>query len=285
MMPAFPTPAPERMPKTEIHRSRITSLVLALALALVLAACGRDDPELEDGRDAQELYETAKRSLDSGAWDRAILGYKRLNTRFPFGRFTEQAQLELAYAYYKANEPENAISTLDRFIRTYPTHPNVDYAYYLKGLVNYDENVGFLERLLPGRVRDRDQTAARDSFNDFNELLRRFPESRYAPEARQRLLYLRTNLAAYEIEVGEYYLRRKAYVAAANRGRYVLETYPGTPQNAEALVIMEKAYRALDMPELADDARRVLAVNYPEHPHLTGKDDGEGFFAKLWPFG
>ena len=258
-------------------------LATVLLFTLFVAGCSDDDLEIEDGRLANELYLSAKRSLDNNSWDRAILQYKQLNTRFPFGRYTEQAQLELAYAYYRAKEPENAIAVLDRFIRTYPTHPNVDYAYYLKGLVNYDEGIGFLESLMPTRVRDRDQTAARDSFNAFSELVRRFPESRYAPEAYQRLAFLRNNMAQYEIIVAEYYLRRKAHIAAVNRARYVVETYPGTPQNADALAVLDEAYRELGMDQLADDAMQVLTLNYPEHPHVTGKDRGN-WFTNLWPF-
>ena len=189
----------------------------------------------------------------------------------------------MAYVYYKAHQPERALATADRFIRTYPSHPNVDYAFYIRGLTNYEQKVGLLERWMPNRLRDRDQTAAIEAFNDFEELCRRFPDSRYAPDARQRMVFLRNNLSSYEIDVAHYYLRRKAYVAAANRARYMLETYPESTQAGSALEIMHIAYTELDLPELADDAMRILELNYPDHPYIIGENN-EGFFSKLWPF-
>lgn len=261
---------------------RVLSLLM---LGLVLATTGcRKDKNFREDRSAAEIYEEAKKSLDNRNWDRAILAYKTLQTRYPFGRYTEQSILDLSYAYFKASEPQNALSNLDRFIRTYPTHPNVDYAYYLKGLVNYEENLGFLEKMMPSRVRDRDQSAALDSFMDFSELLRRYPDSRYVPDARQRMVFLRNNLAAYEVDVAEYYIRRKAYIAAANRARYALETYPNTPETAEALVILHKAYTALDLPQLAADSMSVLELNYPDHYYVLGKKKKKSWSQRLWPF-
>ena len=236
--------------------SRSLFALLAVALLLGVAGCKKDRDQ--DYRTAAELYTDAKDSLDKQNWRRAVQEYRLLQTRYPFGRYTEQSMLDLGYAYFKARQPANALSTLDRFIRTYPAHPNVDYAYYLKGLVNYEENLGVLERMMPERVRDRDQTTARDSFSDFKELLRRFPDSRYAADARQRMIFLRNNLAAYEVTVAEDYMRRQAYIAAVNRARYLLENYPGTPQSGDALMLMHQAYEKLNMPELADDAWAVL---------------------------
>jgi outer membrane protein assembly factor BamD len=192
--------------------------------------------------------------------------------------------LDLAYAHFKSQQPENALSTLDRFIRTYPAHPNVDYAYYLKGLVNYEQNLGFLEKVMPARVRDRDQSVARDSFMDFSELLRRFPDSRYVPDARQRMVFLRNNLAAYEIAVAEYYMRREAFIAAANRARYALEVYPNTPESPEALVVLHKAYTELELPELAEGSMTTLALNYPDHYYVLGKKKPRSWADRLWPF-
>ena len=255
----------------------------AIALALLLAGCSKDDSERGDGKSAEQLYAEAKNHLDHSAYEQAVRGYKHLQTRYPFGRYAEQAQLEMAYTYYKAHHPEKALSTADRFIRTYPSHPNVDYAYYIRGLTNYEQKIGMLERLMPSRVRDRDQSAAIDAFNDFDELCRRFPDSRYAPDARQRLVYLRNNLSAYEIDVAQYYLGRKAYVAAANRARYLLETYPETPEAGNALEVMHIAYSELELPVLADDAMRILELNYPDHPYINGRKK-DGFFSKLWPF-
>jgi len=260
-----------------------SATLILVALSLAVAGCNKADPEIEDGKSAEELYSEAKNHLEHTSYDQAVRAYKQLQTRYPFGRYAEQAQLEMAFAYYKAHKPELALSTADRFIRTYPSHPNVDYAYYIRGLTNYEQKVGMLERLMPTRIRDRDQSAAIDAFNDFDELCRRFPDSRYAPDARQRMVFLRNNLASYEVDVARYYLRREAFVAAANRARYLLETYPDTPEAGDALEVMHVAYMAMELPELAADALRVLELNYPEHPYLTGQHE-KGFFSRLWPF-
>jgi len=259
-------------------------LGILIALMLVTVTGCKKDKFADDGRSAEELYESAKGYLNSQNWSRAIEGYQGLVTRFPFGRFAEQAQLELAYAYHRAGNPEAALSTADRFIRTYPSHPNVDYAFYIRGLTNYEQRVGFMERMMPSRVRDRDQTAAREAFRDFDELIRRFPDSRYAPDARQRMVFLRNNLSFYELDVARYYMRRKAYVASAARARYALENYPGSPELGDALAILAVSYTELGLPELAEGAAKVLALNYPEHPYLIG-DDGKGFWNWLWPWG
>jgi outer membrane protein assembly factor BamD len=263
--------------------SRLLISILISVTLVAVSGC-RKDKEREDGRQASELYSEAKNYLESKSWGRAVQAYQRLTIRFPFGRYTEQAQLELAYAYHKGGSPEAALSTADRFIRTYPSHPNVDYAYYIRGLTNYEERIGFMERMMPSRVRDRDQTAARESFRDFDELIRRFPESRYAPDARQRMVFLRNNLSFYELDVARYYLRRKAYVAAANRARYAIETYPGSPEIGNALEILHVSYTEMGLPELAEDTMKVLMLNYPDHPYITGQSK-RGFFSKLWPFG
>jgi outer membrane protein assembly factor BamD len=260
-------------------------LLLLLVALLVLGGCRKDElDEFDSGKSAEELYAEAKTLLDKGNWQGATLAYRQLQTRYPFGRYAEQAQLELAYAQYKAGVPERALATVDRFIRMYPTHPNVDYAFYIRGVTNYEQRVGFLERWMPDRVRDRDQAAMLEAFQDFDELVRRFPDSRYAPDARQRMVYLRNNLSYYEIDVANYYLRRKAYVAAANRARYLLETYPGSPETDEALVVLHKAYTGLDLPELADSAMEVLEYNDPDNAYITGAKSDEGFWGKLWPF-
>ena len=261
--------------------TRALSLIV-LGVTLALAGCRKDNRVDEIAAD--EIYEKAKESMDAGNWDRSIAMYKALQTRYPFGRYTEQSMLDIAYSYYRRGDVENALSTLDRFIRTYPAHPNIDYAFYLKGLVNYEQNLGFLERLMPTRVRDRDQSSAQDSFNDFNELLRRFPDSRYVPDARQRMVFLRNNLSDYEIVVAEYYLRRGAYIAAANRARYALEVYPNTPAVPEALKVLHIAYTEIDLPQLAEDSYEVLELNYPEHYYVQGKRKPRSWTDWLWPF-
>jgi outer membrane protein assembly factor BamD len=264
------------------NASKLLISILTVLMLVVATGCRKDDAQ--DTRDASALYNEAKRYLDAQNWGRAVQSYQALTTRFPFGRYSEQAQLELAYAYHKGGIPEAALSTADRFIRTYPSHPNVDYAYYIRGLTNYEQRVGFMERMMPSRVRDRDQTAARESFRDFDELIRRFPDSRYAPDARQRMVFLRNNLSFYELDVARYYLRRKAYVASANRARYALENYPGSPELGNALEILHISYTEMGLPELAEDTMKVLTLNYPDHPYVTGESE-RGFFSKLWPFG
>lgn len=257
--------------------------LIMLALLVAIGGC-RKDREFRGEISAEELYETASASLSAKNWRQAISAFKALQTRYPFGRYTEQSMLDLSYAYFKAAQPESALSTLDRFIRTYPAHPNVDYAYYLKGLVNFEQNLGFLEKMMPARVRDRDQSMATNAFMDFSELIRRFPDSRYVPDARQRMIFLRNNLAAYEITVAEYYLRREAFVAAANRARYALETYPNTPQNSEALIVLHKAYTALELPDLAEGSMTVLVLNFPDNYYVLGEKKPRSWAERLWPF-
>ena len=194
---------------------------------------------------------------------------KALESRYPFGRYADQAQLELIYANYKNTEPEAAKSAAERFIRLHPQHPNVDYAYYLKGLTSFDQDVGLLARFLPLDMTKRDPGAARDSYNEFAQLTSRFPNSRYAPDAKQRMIYLRNLLAAYEIHVADYYLTRQAYVAAANRGRYVVENFQETPSVGDGLAVMTEAYQRLHLDELAATSLETLKLNYPNHPSLV----------------
>lgn len=288
-MPAILTesPAVPAVPLAMLRSSRqslFRALAVLLCLSLALQGCRKDEQEFDEGKSAEELYSEAKGLLDKQNWQGAVQSYRQMQTRYPFGRYAEQSQLEMAYAQYRAGLPEQALATVDRFIRMYPTHPNVDYAFYIRGVTNYEQRVGFLERMMPERVRDRDQASMMEAFQDFDELTRRFPDSRYAPDARQRMVYLRNNLSYYEIDVANYYLRRKAYVAAANRARYLLETYPGSPETSNALVVLHKAYTGLEMPELADAALEVLEFNEPNHEYITGIREDEGFFGKLWPF-
>jgi len=258
---------------------RSSRLITLLVVAVMLAACSRE--KMDDSVPAEELYERAHGALQARAYQEAISRYKELTTRYPFGRHAEQAQLDMAFAMYKGGKGEQAITTLDRFIRTYPTHPNVDYAWYLKGLVHYDQSMGFLRRMFPGQVVDRDQTAARDAFMDFQELIRRFPESRYVADARQRMVFLRNVMAEQDVVIGEYYFRRGAYIAAINRAEHVIETYPRAPANVEALELMARSYDRLELPELAADTRRVLEHNYGD---IQRQPEEKGLWRRLWPF-
>lgn len=237
--------------------------LLIIALLLTGAGCSTtpDDPYAD--MSANELYTYAKKALDDGDYETAINAFEKLEARYPFGKYAQQAQLEIAYAYYKYNEPDSAIATLDRFIRSNPGHPYSDYAYYLKGLVNYTRGASITDRLSRRDPSDRDARALRDSFNDFSELVKKFPDSKYAEDARHRLVYLHNIMAQYEVSVAEYYLKRGAYVAAANRAKYVVENYQRTPAVTDALRIMVRAYTHLGMNSLADDAQRVLNANMP----------------------
>jgi len=256
------------------------ALELLLTFALLLQGCGSNEKR-DEGPNAEELYEEANHALKAQNYPRAIQLYRNLTIRFPFGRHAEQSMLDMAYAQFKAGQNDAAIESLDRFLRTYPTHPNVDYAWYLKGLVNYAETMSFLRNLMPDRAADRDQQAAHQAFRDFQELIRRHPDSRYVGDARQRMVFLRNIMADYEIQVGEYYERRKAWVAALNRSRYVIENYPQAPATIDALKLMARSYEKLDMPELAPDTREVLEHSYAD---LLNEDKREGVLSKLWPF-
>ena len=276
------------MPK----RDRFATPGLVLAAVLVVAGLGGCSllPEQIDKTkewSAARLYSEAKDELSSGNYETAIGYFEKLQARYPFGRYAQQAQLELIYAYYKSNEPDAAIAAADRFIRTYPRHPFVDYAYYLKGLTNFTREGGVMQRLRPIDMKTTDTSLSLQAFNDFSELVRRFPNSKYAEDAKQRMLFLRNNLAAYEIHVAAYYMRRKAYVAAANRAKYVIQNYPRTPAVPEALAILTRAYTKMGMPELAEDSLRVLTFNYPDSeqvPELTAMLNGTEVKRPLFSF-
>lgn len=244
-------------------------------LSLVAHGCawmpffGDDDEEPEVVETSeQELYQSAQRSLRASNYNDAIAKLQALEARYPFGRYAEQAQLELIYAYYSAFQPDAARSAADRFIRLHPLHPNVDYAFYLKGLAAFEKDQSFMDRFLSSDLASRDIGSARDSFADFSQLLSRFPGSEYAPDARQRMVHLRNLLARSEINVGRYYLSREAYVAAVNRGRYVVENFPSTPSVPDGLALMIEGYMKLNLTEPANDSLRVLITNYPNYAAL-----------------
>ena len=250
--------------------------VILLTLLATLAACSKDEEEEDLNATELSYYESAQNSLRAGNYQGAISKLQLLESRFPFGRFAEQAQLEIIFAYYKSAQPEAARAAADRFIRLHPTHPNVDYAYYLKGMISFEQDKSFLSNFIPMDPSTRDPGAARQSFNDFSQLIRRFPNSEYAPDAQQRMKYLRNLLAASEVHVARYYIRRGAFVAAANRGRWVFENYQGAASVPDALAVMVEAYQLLEMHELADQTLTVLASNYPGHESL----DADGNFKK-----
>jgi outer membrane protein assembly factor BamD len=266
----------------------ILRLLTTLVLALALAGCGLLPEEKDEtkGWSAQKLYTEASAALASGDYTNAIKYYEKLEARYPFGRYAMQAQLDIAYAHYRAEEPEQAIAAADRFIKLYPNSPATPYAYYLKGIVNFNLSLGLLERYLPTDPSQRDAGAAVESYKDFEELVRRFPDSEYAQDARQRMLYLRNNLARYEVHVARYYYNRGAYLAAANRASYVVERFPRTPAVREALEMMAQSYDKLELPQLADDARRVIALNEQQGTFVveTVKPSEKPWSQRVWDY-
>ena len=246
------------------------SRVIILFCVLLCAGCSYFQDKEDETLDwtAERLYGEARGQLDAGNYTKAVELYEKLEGRFPFGVYGQQALLDLAYAYYKNDETDASISAADRFIKLYPQNAHVDYAYYLKGLANFDRGKGFTERYLPIDAAQRDPGSALKAFQDFSEMARLFPDSQYADDARQRMIFLRNQLAEHEVNVANYYMRRGAFVAAVNRAKYVLEKYPRTPAVPEALVIMAKAYKVMEMNSLSDDAVRVLEINYPNHPGI-----------------
>lgn len=258
--------------------------ILALILLVLVAGCGLF-PETQDetkGWSAQKLYSEAKSEMGDGNYTKAIKYFETLEARYPYGRYAQQSQLEVAYAYFKDNEPISAIAACDRFIKLHPNHPNVDYAYYLKGLANFNEDLGLLGAIANQDLSERDPKAARDSFDAFKELVTRFPGSKYTPDAAQRMNYLVNALASNEVHVARYYARRGAYVAAVNRAQAALQQYPQAPATEEALAIMVRSYDALGLTELRDDARRVLVKNHPNSKFLGEMTQVEKPWWKLW---
>lgn len=225
----------------------------------------KDDPDADLNATEQLLYRNVQRSLRSGNYQQAIEALEQLEARFPFGRYAEQAQLELIYAHYMGFDPDAAISAADRFIRLHPQNSNVDYAFYLKGLAAYNRNRGVLDRLFATDISKREMTSAREAYADFAELLSRFPDSPYAPDARKRMLYLRDLLAAHELNIANFYMERGAYVAAANRARFIVENYSLADSVPDALAVLVEANYKLGLSDAANDALQVLALNFPEY--------------------
>jgi outer membrane protein assembly factor BamD len=238
---------------------------VAIAFAAGIAACNLL-PEVKDetaGWSAERLYQEAHEMLTTGNYTRAIKLYETLEGRYPYGRYAQQAILEGAYANYRSGETATAVAASDRFIRTYPNHPNVDYAYYLKGVVNFREDQGLFGYIIEQDLSERDPKLTKESFGAFKELVRLFPDSRYAADSILRMRYLTNALASYEVHVADYYYRRGAYVAAANRAQAALVNYPQTPSNEDALILLGRSYDKLGMTQLRDDAQRVLQQTFP----------------------
>jgi outer membrane protein assembly factor BamD len=275
-----------------VNRPRFVraTLWLVLACAFALSGCARikgifKDEDANEGQPVEALYDKGHNSMRNGNWSSAVETYKRLVAQYPYGAYTEQALIETAYAQYKMGNNDDAISSIDRFIRTYPTHRNTPYMYYLRGLVNSNRDTVFLQRVWTLAASRRDLATPQQAFSDFGIVVSRYPNSRYAADARERRQALRNLFARHEMETSLYYLRRGAWVAAANRAKFLLETYPQTQYQNDAVAAMGEAYTRLGNETLAADARRVLQQNEPGHPWLAGNwPDYPSNFRKLNPF-
>ena len=269
-----------------MRRVRLSAVLTftTVLLAAVLAGCSTTDvADQTAGWSPNKIYAEAKDEMSSGAYAKAITLYETLEGRAAGTPLAQQAQLDKAFAQYKNNERAQAIATLDRFMKLHPASPALDYALYLKGLVNFNDNLGFLSFITLQDLSERDQKAAKDSFDAFKEVVIRYPDSKYAADARHRITYIVKSLAKYEVHVARYYFKRGAYLAAIGRAQAALVEYRDVPALEEALYIIFRSYEALDMPQLRDDAKRVLVKNYPESMYLTkGFQSPDGPWWKVW---
>lgn len=239
--------------------------VVFLAGLLSSCATSSNDPaDAYKNLTAQQIYQQGKASLQNKSYSDAVKHFEALDVQYPYGEDTESAQLYLIYAYYMKEDYALAVAAADRFIRLHPLNPHVDYAYYMRGISNYYQNMGIMERLFVVDIATRDLTQIQKSYSNFNELVTLFPESRYAPSAHQYMIFLRNVMANHILEVGQYYYNRQAYVAAANRGSEVVSQYQGAPAVVDALILMVKSYHKLGMTKLEQDALSVLHYNYPQ---------------------
>lgn len=290
------------MPLKTPLKTLLSKSLLLLVMAALLSGCALfKEEEIDENATVEELYAMAKASLNNGSWGEAVERLQRLEAKYPYGVYAEQAQLDTVYAHYRSGETELAITAADRFIKLHPTHPSVDYAYYLKGQASFEEDRSTLGTLLgKDDLSDRDPTLTLDALKAFQEVYTLFPDSQYAPSARERVRYLTNTMARHELAVARYYHARDAHVAAVNRAKIVVEEYPGTEAVEEALGLMVSSYAIMGLPELADDSRRVLALNFPDSPYLADdvrfpgarytdaskrrKDEGKGFFSRVRGF-
>ncbi|WP_319002943.1 outer membrane protein assembly factor BamD [Quatrionicoccus australiensis] len=259
-------------------------LVMAFFLAALVAGCGSMDqgPDETASWSASKLYSEAKDAQADKTWDKAAKYLEKLESRFPYGRYAQQAQLELGYVYWKGNEPGSALAACDRFIKLHPGHPAVDYVYYLKGLINFNDDLGIAGYISTQDPTERDPKAAREAFDSFRELVTRFPNSKYTPDASKRLDYLVNAMASQEVHVARYYVKRGAYIAAANRAQFAVKTYPQAPAIEEAMFILVTAYDKLGMNDLRDDADRIMRKNFPQSRFYKDGLDRKVAWWRLW---
>lgn len=259
-------------------------VLIAVVTTFALAGCSLlpEEKDMTSGWSAGRLYSEAKDAQSDGNWDNASKLLEKLESRYPYGRYAQQAQLELGYVYWKAGEAGSALAACDRFIKLHPNHPAVDYVYYLKGLINFNEDLGLTAYVSTQDPTERDPKAARESFDAFKELVTRYPNSKYTPDAVKRMNYLVNALASLEIHVARYYYKRGAYIAALNRAQFAIKTYPQAPTIEEAMYIVVQSYDQLGMKDLRDDAARVLKTNYPESRYFSEGLGGKRAWWQLW---
>ena len=264
--------------------TRFFRLLTALLIVVSATGCGLFGETKDEtiGWSANKLYSEAKLAQADGAWDKAAKMYEKLEARYPYGRYAQQAQLELGYVYWKAGETGSALAATDRFIKLHPTNPAVDYAYYLKGLISFNEDLGWAGYISTQDPTERDPKALRESFDAFRELATRFPNSKYTPDAIQRMNYLVNAMASLEVHVARYYAKRGAYVAAANRAQQAIKTYPQAPAIEEAMYILVSSYDKMGMTDLRDDADRVMKKNFPNSRFYKDGLERKTAWWKLW---
>jgi outer membrane protein assembly factor BamD len=263
--------------------SMVPAWLALCAAAWLVAGCSSTKEDKTANWSPNKIYSEAKDEADGGSYDKAIPLYEKLEGRAAGTPLAQQAELDKAYAQYKSGERPAAIATVDRFIKLHPASPALDYAFYLKGVINFNDDLGLFSFATRQDLSERDQKAAKESFQAFKELVTRFPASRYTPDARQRMNYIVNSLAQYEVHVARYYYQRGAYLAAINRAQLALADYREVPALEEALYIMVKSYEALGMKELRDDAQRVLAANYPKSEFMaTGFRKNDDPWWKVW---
>ena len=258
-------------------RSSLAALAVSIsAVATLLGGCGifADKVAAQKNWGVEQYYKNAKEELDSGNYNGAVKGYEALEAKFPFGRYAQQAQLDTAYAQYKEGETAQSVATADRFMKLHPNHANYDYALYIKGLAHFKPDLGLFGELLNLDAAERDPKALRESFEVFKDLVVRFPDSKYADDARSRMAYLVNALAKHDVAVAKYYYNRGAYLAAVNRAENVMQRYPQAPANEEALAVTVLAYEQMGQKQLAADVKRVLLKNFPNNEMVAKSGSG-----------
>jgi outer membrane protein assembly factor BamD len=263
------------------------SLLVATCALLGLSACSLLPEKGDETKNwsASKLYDEARQQMDGAHYDDAIKLFEKLESNYPFGTYAAQAQMEIAYAHYKAQEPDEALAAVERFIKLHPNHPQVDYMYYLRGLINFNDQLGFLSFIYAQDPTERDPKATRESFAAFKALVDKFPNSKYAPDAIARMKYLVNAMAEYEVHVASYYFRRGAYLAALNRAQTAVADYSDAPAREEALYLMVRCYDKMGMLDLRDDAQRVFVLNYPHSRFLDPNAAKGSPWWKFWAKG